>query len=512
MTESANDRFVTLLGFDFGSTTSSAVAARSRIITHRVSGDVSLERPKIIFRSTPVFTPFRGEDLDISSLDRIIRGWMEQGDLKGKDIFSGGAIVTGLAATRRNAGKLGSLVREHAGESLIATADDPSLESWLAFMGSCYSLSKVHPRRPVLNFDVGGGTTNTALGREGDILSTGCAFIGARHFCFSPGTYRLKEMSSFGKKLLDRLGISIVPGDLLKKEDLDRLVDWMVRYLEDLATGRRSLQKEPDFDFLEQVPLCLPDLNFPEKTAPLMITFSGGVGELVYTAALGEPMPGVTAFGDLGVDLALRILSSPVLSKDLLDNMPENRGHATVYGLALYHTEISGTTLFLPNPAWLPLKELPIVARLKIDHGPDRISRALGLARQCSTSAAVQVMAEPGHSGKGHGPDQFRQFGMHMKTMMTKAQWPEDRPLVLLVNSNCGKTLGNYATQWGQIPLPIIVLDEIPDRDAKFVTIGREQGVLVPVSFFGMHHETSPAAAGICDRQDKQTVKKRRPS
>ena len=295
MMKSDNDRYVCLLGFDFGSTTSSAVAAESRIVTHRISGNVSIERPKIIYRSSPVFTPFTGEDLDITALDQIIRGWMDEGCLAGKEIFSGGAIVTGLAATQRNAGKLAPLVRKHAGESLIATADDPSLESWLAFMGSCYSLSRVYPGRLVLNFDVGGGTTNTAVGQDGQIASTGCAFIGARHFCFSAGTYRLTQITSFGKRLLDRLAISREPGDVLAPEEKDRLVDWMVRYLEDMATGQCGLQKASEFAFLEQVPLVLP-----KKNKDLLITFSGGVGELVYRAALGKPMPKVTAFGTWG--------------------------------------------------------------------------------------------------------------------------------------------------------------------------------------------------------------------
>lgn len=477
---------VTILGFDFGSTTSSAVAARSRITAHRFSGEASLERPRIVYRSKPVFTPFSGDKLDIASLRRIIGGWMREGRIERDDIFSGGAIVTGLAAVRSNAGALAGLVREYAGDSLIATADDPSLESWLAFMGSCFSLSKLHAGTPVLNFDIGGGTTNTALGLNGEALSTGCAFIGARHFRFSSGTYRLAGMSPFGQRLLYQLGIPKTTGEVFGAKTIDRLLDWMVQYLEEMATGRRTLSEDPRFRFLEQVPL-----NIPEAAIAPMITFSGGVGELVYTAALGEPLPGTTAFGDLGVDLARRIASSAILSADLLRCMPENRGHATVYGLALHHTEISGTTLFLPDPERLPLRDLPVVARLRIDDGLNRVAEGLMMALRCAAGGAVQVTGTATRQHGGHSVKNLRQFGRHLETVMTNAQWPDDRPLILLLADNCGKAVGNYATRWGMRDLPLVVLDEIPDRDARFVTIGRKRGALVPVSFFGMHHEPS---------------------
>jgi len=490
-------RSVNLLGFDFGSTTSSAVAARMRVGRHRFSGEVSLERPEIIYRSKTVFTPFTGEDLDIPALRRIIRGWMADGRLETDDIFSGGAIVTGLAATRRNADKLTALVHEYAGESLIATADDPALESWLAFMGSCYGLSRRHPRRPVLNLDIGGGTTNAALGLNGDILHTGCAFIGARHVRFSPGSYRLTGISSFGEKLLRQLDLAKTPGEILEADARDRLLDWMIRYLEEIATGRRDLATDARFAFLEQLPL-----NVPEMDHEPLITFSGGVGALVYRAAVGEPMPGITAFGDLGVDLARRIASSPILSKNLVNCMPESRGHATVYGLALHHTEISGTTLFLPNPEWLPLKDLPVVARLRVDDKASRISHALKMVQKCKAGGAIQVTGTPGHADSHQPVTRFRRFGRLLGALMKDADWPADRPVILLMNSNSGKTVGNYATGWRQHALPLLVLDEIPDRDTQFVTIGRKKGALVPVSFFGMHHETTRTTSSITNTQD----------
>ena len=64
-------------------------------------------------------------------------------------------------------------------------------------------------------------------------------------------------------------------------------------------------------------------------------------------------------------------------------------------------------------------------------------------------------------------------------------------PLVLLLESNIGKTLGNYLSNWGQRPESLLVIDEIPDRQAQFIHVGRPLKQVVPVSFFGMSQEAS---------------------
>ena len=62
---------------------------------------------------------------------------------------------------------------------MIATAGDPALESWLAFMGNCHALSLAKPGVPIVNIDVGGGTTNLALGIDGQVVAAGALHVGA---------------------------------------------------------------------------------------------------------------------------------------------------------------------------------------------------------------------------------------------------------------------------------------------------------------------------------------------
>lgn len=191
-------------------------------------------------------------------------------------------------------------------------------------------------------------------------------------------------------------------------------------------------------------------------------------------------MPGTTHFGDLGIDLALRIARSPVLARDLAALIPEQRGRATVYGLALHSTEVSGATLFLPDTGVLPLRDLPVVARLAIDADLTAIGDAVVLARRHAQGACIQLL------GKAPGQDVVKRLGEHLGQALDRAPGAGG-PLVLLLEANVGKTLGNYATDWGRRLHRLVVVDEMPDRHAHFANIGRPRDGVVPVSFYGMH-------------------------
>ena len=419
-----------------------------------------------------MFTPFRDANIDADAIDVLLDGWLAESGFAPTDFFAGGTIITGLAALRDNATVIAQTVGARIGEAVVATADDPCLESWLAFMGSCSTLSRVLGDRPVLNLDIGGGTTNAALGSNGAVLATGCHFIGARHFQVHPGTYRLASMSEHGRALLNALGVARGIGDELDEGSLTAVLDWYTAALEAIVTGDATFFATPAGRRHEQVAFC--------GSADAVITFSGGVGELLYRHVAGEPLPDTTHFGDLGIDLARRIARSPLLGRDLEAIVPEQRGRATVYGLALHSTEVSGTTLFLPDADVLPLRDLPVIARLPMDASAAAIGDAVALARWHTQGACIQILGPaPAHDG-------VKQLAERIGEALGRA--PADpRPLVLLLEGNVGKTLGNYATDWGRTPARLIVVDEMPDRHANFANIGRPRDGVVPVSFYGMH-------------------------
>ncbi len=467
---------VRLVGLDFGTTTSSCVVASATLTHNAVSGRQELTGIQEDYRSELAFTPFDEHGLDGCRLQQYVDAWLAAAKVPPEEIFGGGALLTGLAAREQNSAVLVELIRSRLGDALVATADDPRLEAWLAFQASAAPLSKSRPERWIVNLDIGGGTTNIALGKNGEVLGTGSLFVGARHVQFVPSTYRIVKLSDFARSLFDHLGIARGPGDCLDETEIGAILDFYMELLEGAVAGDARIFERPIAGLHQQVAFELPcSVRDP------IVTLSGGVGELVYGYRNGEGLPSTTFFGDLGIDMARRLLHSPRWAAHFKAFQPACAGRATVYGLLLYTTQISGSTLFLPDPAILPLKNLPIVGRVTATSTEGQIRDILQLVQRSSLGACVQVVAAE------RGATAVAALGDRIAAALATTGFPSDRPLVLLVEDNIGKALGQYVTRWGTIPLTLVVLDEIEIRDARFVHIGAMRDQVVPVSFYGMN-------------------------
>jgi ethanolamine utilization protein EutA len=468
---------VTLIGLDFGTTTSSAVVANANLARSAVTGRMELSQVRERFRSEMVFTPLDEFDrLDEKQVERLLDVWLAAGAVRTEDVFGGGALLTGLTAQKQNAAALVRLVRQRLGNALIATADDPRLESWLAFMGNCAGLSRERPTQAILNLDVGGGTTNLALGMGGQVLRTGCLFVGARHVQVIPGSYRIVSLSRYARALMDHLKIGRGPGDTLTEGEVQAILDFYLALLETAANGSAETLAEPVAQLHTQIAF-----HRPQSCTDVVITFSGGVGELIYGHLQNKPWPPTTHFGDLGIDLAKRIVDSPVFAGHLQRYQPVSAGRATVYGLLRHSTEVSGSTLFLPRPELLPLTDVPILGSLNSDSTDEHLRDVMELVRHSTRGCCVQVAVGT------HEASAVRKLGGRIASALRAADFPADQPLVLLMQENLGKVLGHYVTQWGTLSINLVVIDEVSVRDAQYVQIGQPKNLVVPVSFYGLN-------------------------
>lgn len=463
-----------LLGLDFGSTTCSALVASARLLPNSITGRMEMGQAAILYRSALAFTPCIEDCINEQALSGLLDRWLDEAGVDTSSFAAGGVIITGLAAQARNVATIKTLVRTRVGKVLFATADDPCLESWLAFMGSCVGLSRLHPETSFLNLDIGGGTTNLALGIDGEVLRTGCLFAGARHIQFVPGTYCITALSSYATRLLHDLKIDKTIGDTLSPVELQTILDFYIALIEAAVGGAQARLNEDPFRYHIQVPFVAPPGAAP------VITLSGGVGELIYRRLGGVPLPSTTAFGDLGIDLAKRLLQSPLLSHDFTTHVPANFGHATVFGMCLFGTEISGTTLYLPDAGILPLADLPILARMDAKTSKVDMMRALELVGRSAAGGCIDIALE--------APDAatIKRVGTNLANALRERELPGSRVLVLFVSQNVGKSLGCYASDWGRLPVKLIVIDELETRNARFASLGAIRANVVPVSLYGL--------------------------
>lgn len=467
-------RYVTMVGLDCGSTTSCLVVARGRLVTGAL-GRIAVCDVAETYRSELVFTPFDGPRIDAARLSEHLDGWLSAAGVAPEEVFSGGALITGLAAQRDNAAAIREMVSSRLANAVVAAADAPRLESWLAFMGNCHSLSVAHAQTPILNLDIGGGTTNIALGIKGEVLATGSLFVGARHLQFEPGGYRLCELSSLATKLLRALRIDRRIGQQLANAEVGRIIDYYVQLITSTIAGETLAANDPLANEHVQAPFAMPQLD----GQPPAITLSGGVGQLVYRLRTsGEPLK-PAEFGDLGGELAEALANCPAIA-DRLRFIPEGLGHATVFGLLRHSTEVSGATLYLPNPERLPLSDVPLVGRVSRDSSQAQIAKLLELVAAAGRAGALQVELA------SQDLDDLRQIGERLASGLASHPLSRGTTLVLLVDANLGKTLGHYVTRWGKLDVDLIVIDEVPVRDAQFVRLGRLRETVVPLWLYAV--------------------------
>jgi ethanolamine utilization protein EutA len=471
---------VRLVGLDFGTTTSRCVAATARLSRNAVTGRNELSDVREIFRSPVLLTPFTENGLDERRLIEHLDAWLEAAKdapgTDGEEVFGGGALLTGLAAQQANSAALIERIRSRVKDVLVASAGDPSLEAWLAFQANAGSLSRSQPDRWVINLDIGGGTTNIAAGKSGEVTRTGSLFVGARHIQVVAGTYRIVKLSPYAQALFDHFGIGAHLGDCLTPVQVAAILDWQLGLIEQALADDRAAFQNPVALLHEQLAFSPPgDLERP------MYCLSGGVGELVYEIFQSRQLPPTTQFGDLGSELAQRIAASPRWSARLAEASRPHAGRATVYGLLLHATQVSGSTVYLPDSKLLPVRDVPIFGRVTADSTAQQIRDVLQLVGRSPVGGCVLIAL-----GQGDG-SAVKSVGERIASALAVANIPAECPLILLVRENVGQALGGYVSQWGSAPNKLIVLDEIEPLDARFVQIGSLRDNVVPISFYGMN-------------------------
>jgi ethanolamine utilization protein EutA len=200
----------------------------------------------------------------------------------------------------------------------------------------------------------------------------------------------------------------------------------------------------------------------------------------MYELLSGKKPGGKSRFGDLGEELAARLIASPKIASRIAAFTPPGLGRATVFGLLRHSTELSGATNYLPRPERLPLKNIPLVGWIGVHTSDSRLIQLLELAAGATPAACLRVEIDPS------SVDDVRTLGGRLAKSLAKRVLPAGHTLVLLTEGNSGKALGNYITSWGALDSDVIVLDEVPPRDAQFVRIGRLREGLVPLWLYAV--------------------------
>ena len=457
------------VGIDIGTSTTQFVI--SRLTLENRANPFSVPRVdiaerEVLYRSGIHFTPLKSDTvIDAEGVRSIVAEEYRASGFRKEEIATGAVIITGETARKENAQEVLTALSEFAGDFVVATAG-PDLESILAARGAGADEYAREHHTEVLNFDIGGGTSNLAWYSHGELADTGCLDVGGRLVKLDPAG-QITYVSPVVEKLAARGLISALhTGQRAAPETFAPLLAALTGALEQ-AAGLR-----PGRELLE-VLLTEGTRWNPPKTAPVC-SFSGGVADCIYA----EP-PDWLAYGDIGPLLGRAVRESPAFRGVRLHRGAETI-RATVVGAGSHATELSGSTIYYRDITF-PLKNLPILKLTQAEEADtaelagaireklrwyDRDGCgpvALGLRGEPSPSyARIQALAR----GLSQGLEQLRQAG---------------HPLVVAVESDLAKALGQAMAPL--TPGPLLCLDSVGVDNGDYIDIGPPAagGTVLPV-------------------------------
>jgi ethanolamine utilization protein EutA len=442
------------VGIDIGSATSHLMFSKlhmQRKATEFSSRFIVVERTAL-YRSSILLTPYRSDGLiDLGALRTFVDRAYADAEFTRSDIDAGAVILTGVALERSNARGIAEIFAEEGGKFVCASAGH-NLEALLAAHGSG-AVGLSIGRGPVLNLDIGGGTTKLALAQDGKVLGTMAISAGARLVEFDPSGVIIR-IEHTATEVAAEIGLPLSLGATLDATARSRLADALATRVLRAAAGRP-----------ERHTVLAGEL--PASPVPTAVVFSGGVGELV----VGGDLPPAGSFGDLGTELATALrarlgeLPAPV-------SPSMERIRATVIGASQFSVQLSGNTVRVSDRS-LPMHNIPVVS-IPFDGSPDekRVADAVtrGAARLDLAEREEPIAIAVAWDGDPHYAS-LRALAGGI-AIVHKAAPRRNSPLIVALSGDIGRSIGTILTEELGVTSDVIAIDGLELSDLDYIDIG----------------------------------------
>ena len=461
------------VGIDIGTSTTQLVF--SNITIENTASNFSVPRIKIvdkniIYRSEIYFTPLITQTkIDKDKVREIIEGEYKNAGVKPSDVETGAVIITGETARKENANEVLQSLSGFAGDFVVATAG-PDLESIIAGRGAGADKISDEENAYVVNIDIGGGTSNLALFKNGELVDTGCLDIGGRLIKIDKDTKKIYYIYPKIKKLAQSIGVNIEVGDIAEIDKIRKIASAMAEILEEAVCIK---QRSSMYDDIQTNKGLKDGYNIE------YITFSGGVADYIYNEDYSDPF----RFGDMGVVLGEEIKNSN-LAKKLKVRTAIETIRATVVGAGSHTTDISGSTITYTSDVF-PIKNLPILKLSKEDEdgGFESIERAINeKLKWFNLENESQRVAVALKGIKNPSFDEVQKLSKSLINGMTELL-EKEYPIFVIVENDIAKVLGQ--TMYIQLGKKknVVCIDSIKVENGDYIDIGKPliNGKVVPV-------------------------------
>ncbi|MGD8942202.1 MAG: ethanolamine ammonia-lyase reactivating factor EutA [Desulfobacterales bacterium] len=445
------------VGVDVGSSTSHLVFSKlllekdERSATRRFK----IRQRQIIYEGRIIHTPVLDDKtLDIKKLTEFFKAEYKHAGIHPKDIQTGAVIVTGESARKQNAHQIAEALSNDAGKFVAATAG-PNFESLIAAMGSGAAARSKDNHKTILSCDVGGGTSNMAVIKDGQTLSTSCISVGGRLLGVGSNG-KIWRIDPPARLVMQHLGLNHKIGDRISRADIKRIAVAFAKVLFEVITG-------PAISRLARQLMVTDNLRFPDRIDEY--SFSGGVAELMYG--------GLNHYDDIGKVLAEQINTlTHRLVADVVE--PANKIRATVIGAGAYSLSISGSSCFMDDQLAFPFRNVPVIrvdfdsSSLNLEHMVSQINAAF---RRFDRDEGEDVVALYFQDPVQASYPQLELFARSIEASHANSI-KNGLPIVLIFGTDIACGVGNVIRRETDLKSNLLTLDELMLADGDWVDIG----------------------------------------
>lgn len=432
------------VGLDVG-TTSTQLIVSELVVENRASAfavpELEIAQREIRYKSPVYFTPLLDEShVDGEKIREIVQEEYRKAGLQRQDVDTGAIIITGETSRKENARAVLDVLSDFAGEFVVATAG-PDLESVLAAKGAGAVAFSEQEGKTVLHMDIGGGTSNLALIRNGQIVNTGCLNVGGRLVKFGED-----GVVSYVSPVLSGL-CNLKAGDRVTQEDLEPVAQLLTQALE-MAAGLREKTQ-----LLDKLTTAEAAGGFAPPQEPVVLSFSGGVADCI-----GNDFPW-HQFGDMGPILGQAIRRSMLCQGEF--RLGSETIRATVIGAGCHSTQLSGSTVFYQNVQF-PLKNVPVV----------NIQNPQDIGRELRKQEGTAILAMQGKAAPS-----YREVTALAEEILGQTQ----APVLLCLEQDMAKALGQALAARTPKQTQILCIDRVKVSAGSYLDIGAPVASALPV-------------------------------
>jgi ethanolamine utilization protein EutA len=460
---------LTSTGIDIGSSTSHMIFSELILEKNPRSRTEKFEikKRKILHSGEIHLTPFLDkETIDLVELRKLFQLDFKNAGLNLSEIDTGAAIITGETSKKQNAEEIVTTIADESGKFVAATAG-PNYEAVLAAYGSGAISKSLGSGKTIMNVDVGGGSSNIAICKNGRVLETAAINVGGRLLAFDENS-TITRLEETGKLVGKNVGLSLSIGDIVEEDGKKKIAFA-------LAISLIAAMQGDSHSELAQQLMMTDTLENPVQFD--QITFSGGVAEYIY--GIEEK-----SYNDLGILLAEEIQNQLGDLKAKL-TQPQYRIRATVIGAGQSSLQVSGSTTFLSDNLRYPIRNLhviePYLAKRRNNTSDVKTAVEQALIRHDLVEGndhfilAFKDAVRPSYSS-------LIEFSKGVIDALPKTV-SKGKPILMCFDTDVGNSVGNVMRREVGISNDILSIDEVALGEGDFIDIGEPiiENVIVPV-------------------------------